>query len=186
MFLKTPELETGRLILKKGTPEDFIKVYEYNFTKLRDICGEFEFVKNDPEVSASFATDSEEREDVFDWIIYLKETMEPIGNVVTDQVVKEVNGFELSFNLHPTHWGKGYMKEAVIEVMRFLFENGYDNVVCGYDEGNNKSKRVHEKIGFEFYKYEENSWQKNGVPITKHVLIMSKEKFNELYSGKVK
>ena len=39
MFLKTPELETERLILKKGTPEDFIKVYEYNFTKLRDICG---------------------------------------------------------------------------------------------------------------------------------------------------
>lgn len=186
MFFKTPGLETEKLILKKGTPEDFIKVYEYNFTKLRDICGEFEFVKNDPKISASFATDSEERENVYDWIMYLKETMEPIGNIVTDQVIKEINGFELSFNLHPNNWGKGFMKEAVIEVMRFLFEKGYDNVVCAYDEGNNKSKRVQEKIGFEFYKDEENSWEKNGVPITKHILIMNKERFSELYNSKVK
>lgn len=186
MFLKTPELETERLILKKGTPEDFINVYEYNFTKLRDICGEFEFVKCDPNFVATFANYSEETEDVYDWIIYLKETMEPIANIVADRYNDELNGFELSFNLHPTHWGKGYMKEAVIEVMRFLFENGYDNIVSAYDEGNIKSKRVHEKIGFEFYKDEENSWQKNGVPITKHINIMSKERFNELYSSKVK
>ena len=112
--------------------------------------------------------------------------MEPVGNVVTDQVVKELNGFELSFNMHPNHWGNGYMKEAVIEIMRFLFENGYDNIISGYDEGNKKSKRVHEKMGFEFYRDEENSWQKNGVSITKHVLIMSKERFNQLYNSKIK
>lgn len=186
MFFKTPELETERLILKKGTEEDFIKVYEYDLTKLRDICGEFEYVKCDPKIAASFAKDSEERENVYDWIIYIKETMEPVGNVVTDQVVKELNGFELSFNMHPKHWGNGYMKEAVIEIMRFLFENGYDNIISGYDEGNKKSKRVHEKMGFEFYRDEENSWQKNGVSITKHVLIMSKERFNQLYNSKIK
>lgn len=44
MILETPTLETERLILKKGLPEDFIKVYEYDFTKLRDICGEFKLV----------------------------------------------------------------------------------------------------------------------------------------------
>ena len=186
MFLITPELETERLILKKGTSEDFIKVYEYNLAKLRDICGEFEYVKSDPKLIATFANYSEETEDVYDWIIYLKETMEPIANIVADRYNNELNSLELSFNLHPNHWGKGYMKEAVIEAMNFLFKNGYDNVVSGYDEGNKKSKRVHEKIGFEFYKDEENSWQKNGVPITKHVLIMSEERFNELYSNKVK
>lgn len=186
MFLKTPKLETERLILKKGTSQDFIKVYEYNLAKLRDICGEFEYVKSDPKLIATFANYSEETENVYDWIIYLKETMEPIANIVADRYNSELNGFELSFNLHPNHWGKGYMKEAVIEVMRFLFESGYDNVVSGYDEGNKKSKRVHEKIGFEFYKDEENSWYKNDVPITKHVLIMSKERFNELYNNKIR
>lgn len=186
MFLKTPELETERLILKKGEVGDFINVYEYDFTKLRDICGEFEFVKCDPKIAASFATYSEETENVYDWIIYLKETMVPIGNLVAEQHAKEVNDFELSFNLHPTHWGNGYMKEAVIETMKFLFEKGCDNVVSAYDEGNIKSRRIHEKIGFEFYKDEENSWEKNGVSINKHILIMSNAKFNELYSSNIK
>ena len=186
MFLKTPKLETERLILKKGTAEDFVKVYEYNFTKLMNVCGEFEFVKNDSNFVATFATYSDETEDVYDWIIYLKETMEPIANLVADQYNKELNSLELTFNLHSNYWGKGYIKEAVVETMKFLFENGYDNVVSGYYEGNKKSKRVHEKIGFEFYKDEENSCRKNGVPIIKHVLVMSKTRFNELYNIKTK
>lgn len=49
MMYETPQLETERLILKRGTLEDLQKVYEYNFTKLRDINCEFEFVKYDPE-----------------------------------------------------------------------------------------------------------------------------------------
>lgn len=186
MFLKTEELETERLILKKGTLNDFIKVYEYDFTKLRDICGEFELVKNDPKVIETFVNYSEETENVYDWIVYSKETKGAIANIVAAQYNAELNSLELSFNLHPTYWGCGYMKEAVIEVMKFLFKNGYDNVICGYDEGNNKSKRVQEKIGFEFYMDCENSWQKNGISITKHVLIMSKERFKELYGSRVK
>ena len=39
MIYETPQLETERLILKRGTYEDFVKVYEYDFTKLRDING---------------------------------------------------------------------------------------------------------------------------------------------------
>lgn len=76
------------------------------------------------------------------------------------------------------------MKEAIVEVMKFLFENEYDNIISSYDEGNKKSKRVHEKVGFEFYKNEKNSWQKNGIPIDRYILIMSKENFNKLYKSK--
>lgn len=186
MFFKTPILETDKLILKKGNKKDFIKVYEYDFTKLRNINGEFEFVKYDSELASSMATYAEETEGVYDWIVYLKETMEPIANIVADREDKELNSMELSFNLHPIYWGNGYMKEAVTKVMEFLFENGYSNIICGYDEGNEKSKRVQEKIGFEFYKDEENSWQKNGVSITKHINIMNKELFYDIYQGNIK
>ena len=48
MIYETPVLETERLMLKRGTLEDYQKVYEYDFTKLRDINGEFDFVKQDP------------------------------------------------------------------------------------------------------------------------------------------
>ena len=83
----TPELETDRLVLKRGSKEDYIKVYEYDFTKLRDVDGEFEYVKLDPSVVDSFYSSKEYLNDMFDWIIYLKDINEPIGNVVA--IVKD-------------------------------------------------------------------------------------------------
>lgn len=186
MIYITPKLETERLILKRGTKEDFLKVYEYDFTKLRDINGEFEYVKIDPKKIEGFETYADDTENVYDWIIYLKESMEPIGNITADREIKEIESTELAFNLHPTYWGQGYMKEAVIGVMNYLFQNGYNNIICGYDEGNIKSKRVNEKIGFEPYSVIPNSWVKDGVPITSYKMIMSKEKYLELYNQKAK
>ncbi|MBQ8398725.1 MAG: hypothetical protein IJX08_02020 [Clostridia bacterium] len=53
----------------------------------------------------------------------------------------------------------------------------FDNILCGYDEGNVKSKRVIEKLGFLPYETIPNAWQKNGVPITSYRCILSKERF---------
>lgn len=56
MKYKIPILETERLILQKGSYEDYVKVYEYDFTRLRNIDGEFEFVKYDPEKLKGYET----------------------------------------------------------------------------------------------------------------------------------
>ena len=180
-FYETPVLETERLILKRGKPEDFVKVYEYDMRKLRNISGEFEFVKQDPEKVKCFA---EPYENSYDWVMFLKENNEPIGNVTTDREREDINSIELAFNLHPNYWRKGYMSEAVIEIMNFLFEKGYDNVICGYDEGNFKSKGVGEKLGFIPFEVHENAWKKNGIPITSYITILSKDRFYELYKEK--
>lgn len=183
MIYETPQLETERLILKRGTLEDLQKVYEYDLTKLRNIGGEFEFVKYDPKKIEGWEIPSPE---MYDWVIYLKETMEPIGNITADREQKEINATELAFNTHPNYWKKGYTSEAIIEIMRFLFNNGYENIVCGYDEGNFKSQAIGEKLGFTIYKAIENAWVKNGIPITSYKSILSKEKFNELYKNNIK
>ncbi len=178
MMYETPQLETERLILKRGTYDDFVKVYEYDFTKLRNINGEFEFVKYDPERLKGWEIPDPE---TYDWLLYLKETMEPIGNVVANREQKDIKAIELAFNTHPNYWRKGYTSEAIIEIMRFLFKQGYENILCGYDEGNIKSKSIGEKLGFLPYEVEENAWTKNGVSITRYTSILSKERFNELY-----
>ena len=41
---QTNLIQSERLILKKGIVSDYLTVYEYDFTKLRDIDGEFEYV----------------------------------------------------------------------------------------------------------------------------------------------
>lgn len=181
---ETKWLETDRLILSKGTVEDYLQVYEYDFRKLRNIDGEFVLEKQDlNEIRNWFPKTMEEKykeneeSHCFDWIIYLKETKKPIGNITADREEESINSIELAFNLHPDHWGKGYMPEAVSKVMDYLFEIGYDNVILGYSEGNINSKRVAEKMGFELYKIKENKWMKNGKYITEYEMIMSKEKW---------
>ena len=183
MMYETPQLETERLILKRGTLEDLKKVYEYDFTKLRDIAGEFVFEKQDLKKIEGFEIPEPE---TYDWIIYLKDTMEPIGNIVADREQKDIKAIELAFNTHPKYWRKGYTSEALKEIMRYLFDNGYENIICGYDEGNIKSKSIGEKLGFEPYSIKENSWIKNGIPITSYVTILSKDKFYSLYNSKNK
>lgn len=62
-----------------------------------------------------------------------------------------------------------------------MFDQGYENILCDYDEGNIKSKNIGEKLVFLPYKVEPNAWQKNGVPITSYMTIMPKERFKDLY-----
>lgn len=182
MMYETPQLETERLILKRGTLKDLQKVYEYDFRKLRDIAGEFEFVKYDSKKIEGWEIPEPES---YDWVIYLKDTMEPIGNVTADREQKNIKAIELAFNTHPNYWRMGYTSEALIEIMKFLFNQEYENILCGYDEGNIKSKSIGKKLGFLPYKKKENAWMKNGIPITSYTTIMSKETFYELYKGKM-
>ena len=175
----TPVIETERLILKRAPLSDYLKVYEYDFTKLRNINDEFEFVKLDSKRVEGF---EEIYEKSFDWIVYLKDGMKPISNIVADREREDINSIELAFNTHPIYWRRGYTSEAIIGIMRFLFNNGYDNIICGYDEGNFKSKSIGEKLGFIPYEVKENSWVKDGVPITSYITILSKERFADLYN----
>lgn len=181
MIYETPQLETERLILKRGTLKDLQEVYEYDFRKLRNIAGEFEFVKYDPKNIEGWEIPEPES---YDWVIYLKDTMEPIGNVTADREQKNIKAIELAFNTHPNYWRMGYTSEALIEIMKFLFNQEYKNILCGYDEGNIKSKSIGEKLGFVPYEKIENAWIKNGIPITSYTSILSKERFYELYDNK--
>ena len=115
MMYETPQLETERLILKRGTYEDYVKVYEYDFTRLRNIAGEFEFVKQDPEKIKGFETTADEEPNTLDFIVYLKDTDEPIGNLLMDRYDEKMKSLEISVNLHPNYWRKGYMTEAKLE-----------------------------------------------------------------------
>lgn len=59
---------------------------------------------------------------------------------------------ELGYWLGKPFWGRGYMPEAVTEIIRHGFEDLNMNTIwCGYYDGNSKSKRVQEKTGFIYH-----------------------------------
>ena len=56
---------------------------------------------------------------------------------------------ELGYWLGKPFWGQGIMPEAAREMLRHAFEDlGMRKVWCGYYDGNERSKRVQEKVGF--------------------------------------
>ena len=184
MMYITPRLETDRLILKRGTLEDYLKVYEYDFTRLRDIGGEFEYVKCNPKSIECFVSYADEEEYVLDFILYLKDNT-PIGNIVVDRYGEYGKSLEISINIHPNYWGKGYAKESIIEIMKYIFDNlDIDTIIYGYAEENSKSKSVNDKIGFESIDKRVEHYTRINQDVTTIVTSMSKEKFKELYKGK--
>ena len=91
------------------------------------------------------------------YAICLREDGIPIGTIElkrkgsTDMTDRD-DECELGYCLHPAFWGRGYMPEAGREVLRHAFEElGMRAVWCGYYEGNDKSRRVQEKLGFSYH-----------------------------------
>ena len=86
---------------------------------------------------------------------------------------------ELGFWLGKPFWGQGIIPEAAAEMIRHAFEDlGMQRVWCAYYDGNAKSKRAQEKIGFRY------QWTTEGVDVplmhekrTGHVNSMTKEEW---------
>ncbi len=177
-----PTLESDRLILKKGSYEDYVQVYEYDFTRLRNINGEFEYVKYDPEKLKGFEKYADEEENVLDFIIFLKDNNQPIGNIVYDRYNENNKSLEISVNLHPSYWHKGYMTEAILCSMKYVFDNlDIDNIVYSFAEENFKSKGLSDKIGFNFYSERIEHYTRLDKDIKELETIMSKEEFYQKY-----
>ena len=124
MNYDTVTLTTERLVLKKGTGKDCIKIYEYDLMKCRGIAGEEVLVKMERPIN--YIGDNPEeyydeckKDKTYDWYIYLKDGTS-IGNIIADRQIEELNSIELAYNLHPNYWRKGYMTEAVKKLIIYL------------------------------------------------------------------
>ncbi len=181
MNYETALLKTERLIMKRGEKEDFLKVYEYDFSKLKNVDGICKLVKQDPKKIENLFKGGMKRyyskikkAHMFDWIIYTDE--KPIGNILTEDEDLNEKLIEVSFNINPSYWGNGYMPEALTSVMEYLYSLGYDNIVCTYQDGNVKAKRVLDKLGFKAYEIIEDSFKSElGTMIDSYKVIMTKD-----------
>ena len=90
---------------------------------------------------------------------------------------------ELGYWLGKEFWGRGYMPEAAKELLRRGFEDlGMTTIWCGYYDGNEKSKRVQEKVGFVYH----HTCNEVPVPLLDEVRIghtnyMTKEHWSKIY-----
>lgn len=146
-------METERLILRPWEMTDAAVLFQY---------------ASDPRIGPNAGwpplKDIEESQKIIELIlsnwgffaIVLKETNEIVGCI--NILIGESSNFEiaadegeLGFWIGVPHWGKGYVTEAIEEMLDYGFEDlELEKIWCGYFSDNIRSKIVQEKCGFQY------------------------------------
>ena len=181
--------ETERLILRPWTEADAESLFEYaKDPDVGPIAGwpPHENVEESLEIIRNVFTGEQ------CYAICEKDSNRAIGaielklNGHTDMTDRD-DECELGYWLGKPYWGRGYMPEAARALMDYGFEKlGMTTIWCGYYEGNLKSKRVQEKLGF-VYHHTSNEVE---VPLmgeirTGHVNYMTKENWEMLNDNSI-
>ncbi len=143
-------LQTQRLIIRPWSVDDAEELYKYaKDPQVGPIAGwpVHTSVENSREIIQTTLSDKEI------YAIVLKESGLPIGSVglYHGGLAKDPDEMELGYWIGVPYWGQGLVTEASREMLRHAFEDlELNKVWCAYYEGNTKSKRVQEKLGFVF------------------------------------
>lgn len=114
-----------------------------------------------------------------------KDISHPIGAIElkteTDMSDRD-DEYELGYWLGKPYWGNGYMPEAGKALIAFGFDELKLNAIwCGYYDGNYKSKRAQEKMGFVYHHSSDNLYVKNFNEYRKgHCSLLTRENWIEL------
>ena len=88
--------------------------------------------------------------------VVLKETEEIIGCISLmfegqANVQLHDKEAELGYWLGKAYWGQGIIPEAAAALLAYGFQQlGLTRIFCGYYKGNEQSRRVQEKLGFQY------------------------------------
>ena len=107
------------------------------------------------------------------YAVVLKAENKVIGSIglKKSEFAKREDELELGFCIGAKYWGQGYATEAAKEILRHGFEDLHlSGVWCVFFEGNSRSKRVQEKLGFKF-KAEKEDYYAEQLGETKKVII---------------
>ena len=122
------------------------------------------------------------------YAIVYKETNEVIGSIGLHAGDKSSRGLgsdeqqaEVGYWIAKPYWGRGLVAEAAKPLIEFGFlELELNRIWIAYFDGNNKSKRVAEKLGFTYNHFaEEVRVEALGETKKEHYMLLTKEDFNE-------
>lgn len=151
-------LETKRLILRPWQESDAQSLYEYakdpvvgypaGWPAHTSVENSREIIRNVLSVPETYAVCLKDGTAIGSMSLKLKGS--------TDMTDRE-DECELGYWIGKPYWGQGLIPEACGELLRHAFQELCMRAVwCGYYEGNEKSRRVQEKLGFAYHHTTEN------------------------------
>lgn len=153
--MRTPVLKTERLLLRPFTTEDAEEVFacwesDPDVAKYMFWCSH-----NDVEESKNWVREEQGKIDDENWYrfaLVIRDTGALIGTGLI-YFEEEVNCWEIAYNLGKKYWGKGYVTEAMQEILSFAQkELGIKEIVGRYAKENPASGNVLRKLGFQYEK----------------------------------
>ena len=171
--------ETERLILRPWEDEDAESLYEYaKDPEVGPIAGWPPHTS--VEYSGRIIRDVLSADETY--AVCLREDNRAIGSIGLISPMQShteigADELEVGYWIGVPFWGRGIVPEAAGEILRHAFGDlKLNRVWCGYYDGNEKSKRVQEKLGFKY------QWTTEDVDVplmhetrTGHVSLMTKE-----------
>lgn len=154
-------LETERLILRSWHESDALELYELaKDPRVGPIAGWplHKSVENSRDV-IKFVLSVPET-----YAVTLKENGEIIGSIAVlsrchSHLKLKKDECEIGYWIGVPYQNNGFATEACMEIIRHCFSKlNFDAIWCGYYDGNEKSKRVQEKCGFEYSHTNQNAY----------------------------
>jgi len=173
-------LQTKRLILRPWREEDAEALYTYaRDPEVGPPAGwkPHTSVENSREIIRNILSAPET------YAVCHRETGNPIGSVGLHRsdLAEREDEYELGYWIGRPFWGRGLIPEASRELLRYAFEELHVNRIwCGHYDGNVKSRRVQEKLGFVYHHTTEGLEVRQMNEIrTGHVMLMTREKWEK-------
>ena len=153
IFRDPPEIVTRRLLLLKMLKRDAADMYEY--AKRSDVTEYLLWEPHDTELYTykylSYIQSRYRAGDFYDWAITRRDSGKMIGTCGFTRINGEANSAEVGYVINPSFWGCGLATEAVAAIVRFGFEELHlHRIEARYMVGNDRSRRVMEKLGMKF------------------------------------
>ena len=148
-----PVLYTDRLMLRRMFRTDVDDMFEYS--KLTSVTRFLTWTPHpDKRYTARYLSYLSHKYDegtFYDWGVVYRPDAKMIGTCGFTRFSEENNSAECGYVLNPAYWGRGIAAEALFEVMRFGFLRlGLHRIECRYMIGNDRSRRVMEKVGMTY------------------------------------
>lgn len=176
----TKSLETPRLLLRKAVREDAQPMF-HNWASDPEVTKFLTWpAHSSPDVTKMVIESwmgSYQEEDYYQWMIVLKEIMEPIGTISVVGKNDDIGKAEIGYCIGKPWWHRGIMTEALGAVMKFLFcDVGYGRLEAKHDPNNPHSGGVMRKCGMQYEGTTRASDRNNqGICDTSHYALLKRD-----------
>ncbi len=143
-------METERLILDRVRETDRQDYFD-NISHDKKVLETFicKYAETPEEVDLSSYTVNESL-----FAVRLKESRRLIGIILSFD--EKDGACEIGYGIGSSYWNRGYVTEAILRFLEYLFEErGFERVCASFFTGNEASRRIMEKCGMTFSRFSE-------------------------------